>query len=171
MVGEVNVVWAIDAILPQKLNTPYHILIITNDQARTKEKCERLSGNIIAGIKTLRDYDIKVEIVFADTIHKRKIFLNYLSVTCDKGFAMFRVNDEKTVRDDNDFRYEKLFHRIYPNEGNSVLKSDLLLLKQLQNKCKTVKDFVNNAGPGLNRRILGDCRADKSITNRLINDV
>lgn len=171
LVGEPNLIEIANALLPAKLDSEYHILILTDDKGRTEQRCYQLAETLMAAISALRPYTIKIEIVFTDTIHKRKIFLNYMTVTCDKGFAMFRVADRMTVRDDNDFRYEMVFHRVNPNEGDTVFKSDSILLKQLQAKCNTVTEFVNNTGQIANRRVFGDTNANRSMRNRLINDV
>ena len=81
------------------------------------------------------------------------------------------LNNSKTVRTDNDFRSEMLFLRLHKNEGDTVLKSDNILLKEIQNRCNTVKDFINAKGQIANYRIMGDCKADKTINNRLIQEV
>lgn len=171
IVGEFNLVMLLDAILPNNLSTEYHILIITDDQARPQQRCEKLVGDLKAKILALRTYPIIFEVVFAETIHKRKAILNYISITCDKGFAMFRLSDLYTVRDDNDFRYENAFNRSEKNEGHTVFYSDSLLLKRLQQKCNSVKEYIKNRHQDPNQRILGDCKGDKTIINRLINDV
>ena len=172
IVGESNVIALADALLPATISVPYHMLIVTDDQGRSKERCTKLVTDIKASVSALRPYDIIVEVVFAETIHKRKVFLNYMSITCDKGFAMFRVVDGKTVRDDNDFRYEKIFHRMDPAEGATVFSADTIRMKQIQNICTSVKQFIANAGNETsNRIILGDHNADYSLKNRLINDV
>lgn len=171
IIGEKNIVALLNAILPLRLDGVFQILIISDDQGRSEQRCEKLANDLKLTILSLRQYQILVEVVFAETIHKRKIFTNYMSITCDKGFAMFRVDDNSKVRDDNDFRHELVFNRLNPNEGDTVIKSDYLLLNQIKSKCKSVTDYINNKSHDLNRRILGDCNRDNSIKNRLINDI
>lgn len=171
IVGQENILSLLNVLLPNDLQVEYHILIITDDQGRAESKCENIANELRKSIAPFRKYPIIVEVVFADTIHKRKAILNYLSITCDKGFAMFRVNNPYEIRDDNDFRYEKIFNRMENNEGDTVFYSDTLILSKLKNKCISVKDYIQNNKQDPNRRILGDCNSDKSIKNRLINDV
>ncbi len=171
IVGEGNISPFLDAVLPIDLQADFHVLIITDDQARSQQRCEKLVGDLKAKICALRDYPIVVEFVFADTIHKRKAIFNYISVTCDKGFAMFKLSDLQTVRDDNDFRYEKSFNRTQKSEGDTVYYSDTLILKKIKDKCSSVKEYITNRHQDPNRRILGDCNKDKTLKNRLINDV
>ncbi len=171
IVGEGNLVPLLDAVLPPSLSTEYHILVITDDQARSQDRCIKLAGDLKAKIIALRHYPIVFELVFADTQHKRKAIMNYLSVTCDKGFAMFRLNDLYTVRDDNDFRYEKSFNRTEKHEGDTVFYSDTVILKRIKDKCHTVKEYITNRHQDPNRRIMADCNKDKSVKNRLLEDV
>jgi hypothetical protein len=171
IIGEGNLITFLDAVLPPKLETEYHILIITDDQERSQQRCEKLAIDLKNSITQLRKYAIVFELVFTETQHKRKAILNYLSITCDKGFAMFRLKDLMTVRDDNDFRYEKLFNRTEKHEGNSVFSSDSLILKRIKDKSQSVLEYIKNKHQDPNRRILGDCNPDKSLKNRLINDV
>lgn len=175
IVGKSNVINLIDAFLPLNLNIPYHITIISNDnpEGKTKSKawCERLAGELKAAIVALRPYSIVVEIVFAQTIHKRKLLLNYLNATTDKGFAVFKAVDSKTVRSDNDFRCDRIFNRVDLQEGDTDYLVAENILIQLKQKCNSVKEYINNSGATTNYRILGDCNNDKSLKNRLINDV
>lgn len=171
IVGEYNIINLIDSLLPEKLEIDYHILLITKDQGRSKEKCEQLADNIISRIKSLRKFQINVEIVFAETIHKRKVFLNYMSITCDRGFAMFKIKDNKTVRGDNDFRYEKAFERNLADIGDSVYASDGILMKKIYDKCRSVTEYIKNKCQDPDQRILGDCNPNKLIKNRLLNNI
>jgi hypothetical protein len=171
IVGKLNCIQLIDAILPATLDIPYHLIVVTNDHDKQKAWCEKLAGDLKAAIVALRPYAIIVEIVFTDTIHKRKLILNYINATCDKGFAVFRVNDSKTVRDDNDLRFDRVFNRTNPQEGDTDYMVVESILIQLKKKCRSVQQYINNAGASVNNRILGDCNADMSLKNRLINDV
>lgn len=171
IIGVGNVISLLNALLPHNLEVDYHILIITDDQGRPQLKCEKIVVELRNAIISLRSYPIVVEVVFTEAEHKRKAILNYLSITCDKGFAMFRLVDLQTVRDDNDFRYEKLFNRTEKHEGSTVLYSDSLILKRIHAKCTSVKEYIKNLHEDPNRRILGDCNADKSLKNRLISDI
>lgn len=171
VVGLPNLKAIFDTVLPANLKVAFHILIITSDESKTQKQCEQITGLLKATLTSLRPYPIKLEMVFTSALHKRKIFFNYQSVTCDKGFAMFKVSNLKTVRSANDFRSEMLFLRLNQNEGDTVLKSDNILLKEIKKRCDSVKAFINNNGQALNNRIMGDCKADKSIINRLIQEV
>ena len=171
IVGIPNLKSIFNAILPTNLKVPFHILVLTNDGTKTQKQCEQIAGQLKTTFTSLRSYPIIFEIVFTSALHKRKLFTNYLSVTCDRGFAMFKVSDLKTVRKGNDFRSEMLFTRLIPEQGDSVLKSDNLLLKEIQNRCNEVKASIKVNGQTTNYRIMGDCKTDKSINNRLIQEV
>ena len=176
-VGKSNIIQLVDAFLPATLDIPYHLTIFSNDNPETgkppksKEWCEQLAGQLKAAILQLRPYPIIFEMVFTQTLHKRKVILNYINGTCDKGFAVFKVSDGKTVRSDNDFRCDKVFTRVEQHEGDTDYKSVESTLLQLKQKCKSVREYINNAGATVNNRILGDCNKDYSLKNRLLNDV
>lgn len=176
-VGKSNIIHLVDAFLPDSISIPYHILIIANDHPEQNKPpkstawCERIIGEINSEICALRKYTIVIEMVFTRTIHKRKLVLNYLHITTDKGFGFFKVVDEKTVRDDNDIRCDRIFNRVEHSEGDTDFMSSELILLQLKSKCESVKNFIINYGPLTQNRVLGNCNADYSIKNRLINDV
>ena len=171
LVGVPNLKEIFDALLPVDLKVPFHILILTNDNDKSQKHCEILAGRLKAIIVSLREYPIHFEIVFTTALHKRKLFMNYISITCDKGFAMFTIKDLKTVRSDNDFRSEMLFTRLNANEGDTVLKSDNILLSEILKRCDNVKSFIGVNGQTTNYRIMGDCLPDKTIVNRLIQEI
>ena len=176
-VGKSNVIQMLNAFLPTQLSIPYHITILSNDNPevgkppKTKKWCERLASELKLAIVALRPYPIVFEIVFTPTPHIRKLILNYINVTCDKGFAVFKVTDGKTVRDDNDFRCDRVFTRVENHEGDTDFKTAESHLIKIKQKCQKVSQFISNSGPNVNYRILGDCNPDNSIKNRLINDV
>jgi hypothetical protein len=174
-VGKVNVIQLVDAFLPEKLNVPYHVTIIANDNIERKTAksvawCERMASELKQAIVALRKYPIVFELVFTETIHRRKLIQNYINVTTDKGFAVFSPNDGKTVKDDNDFRCDHVFTRILSHEGDTDFVTVEGILQELKKKCDSVKEFITNAGQTASYRILGDCRTDFAIQNRLIND-
>ncbi len=171
IVGEQNLVDLIDSLLPAELGAVYQILIVSRDQDRSAKKCNQLAGNLMSKIKMLRTYLINVEIVFAETLHKRKLFLNYMSITCDKGFAMFALSDMKTIRSHNDFRYEKIFERNGSINGDTVYESDTILLEMILKNCNSIGEYIRNKCADPNKRIYGDCNPDKSINNRLLHHI
>lgn len=174
IVGKSNVIHLVNAFLPPNLGIPYHLTILSNDARpliRSEEWCERLAVELRDAIVKLRPYTIVFEIVFTQTLHKRKLISNYINATCDKGFAVFSIKDGKTVRSDNDFRCDKVFARVESHEGDTDYKAAESILLQLKQKCLTVSQYISNSCAGVNNRILGDCNADKSLKNRLINDV
>lgn len=171
LIGSENFISIVDAVLPAKFGDNFQILVIADDCGRSDAACAKIAGDLKARIIALRSYPITFELVFTDTLHKRKMFSNYLSITCDKGFEMFDIEDNITVRVHNDFRHERSFTRNDPSEGETVFSSDEKLLQQIKAKCNSVKQYINNNHQDANRRILCDCRPDKSIRNRLLNDV
>jgi len=130
------------------------------------------AGKIIAAIKALRTFDIEVEVVFEDSedYHRRRVVLNYGNLTCDKGFAVFKTSDGKTVASVNDAGFKRAFHD--PSTvGDSQFTSatgDLETVKRRTGMLAAhiVKKTLLDIGS-----IMGDCNPDKTLKNRLINDV
>lgn len=171
IIGEANLLGIVDTFLPSTLNTDYHIAVFANDEGKSKEWCERLTERLGKSIKSLRSYSIVFEVVFTKTIHKRKMILNYLNTTCDKGYAIFKVADKRTVRDNNDFRSEKIFNRLYPHEGDTDYESVENVLLQLKKKTLAISQYINASGSIMNYRIMGDCNENYTLRNRLLNDI
>lgn len=176
-VGKPNIIQLIDAFLPPLLNVDYHITIIANDNpekgkpAKSKTWCVNLTEQLKVAINALRPYPIVLEIVFTKTPHKRTIILNYLNSTSDKGFAVFKVIDGKTVRESNDFRCDRIFNRMELEEGDTDFKVVGEILQELKQKCLSVGQFIRNSSDNVNYRIMGDCNADFSLQNRLLKQV
>jgi hypothetical protein len=97
--------------------------------------------------------------------------MNYINGTCDRGFAVFKVNDGKTVRDENEFRCDNVFSKVEHHEGETDYEAAEFILDQLKQAYLSVKQYIKNSGPGANNRILGDSKDDMILKNRLINDV
>lgn len=176
-IGKANLISLVDAFLPAKLETSYHITIIASDApghpkpARSTVWCETMAQDLKTSIIPLRPYSIVFEIVFTSTLHKRRLMMNYVNAWCDKGFAVFRVGDGKTVRSDNDFTCNRIFNRTKADEGDTDFQSMEKALIKLKNKCHSVHQYIKNTGlPTTGFRILGDCNEDFVIRNRLIND-
>jgi hypothetical protein len=171
LIGEQNTINLINAILPLKLNIDYHILIIAEDNRKSHVWCENLKNKISLEIKALRPFPIIIEFLFSTTIHKRVILSNYLNGACDKGFSVFSTRDNKTVRDDNDFRLDRVFSSIHSIGGDVEFTSKENALKAIHKKATDVFQWLQRSTPIENRRVLGDCNTDFSIKNRLMNDI
>lgn len=170
-VGSHNLLLLLDVILPHHLETVYHILIISEDNGRPSKGCHDLASKLTFDIKALRHYEMVVEIVFSSTIHKRKIISNYYSISCDRGFALFRTADGQTIRAENDYKYESIFFRSAIGQGDTVFDSDTFILEDISSRCRNVYEYIRNRGQETDHRLLGDCNPKTSIMNRLIKIV
>lgn len=171
IIGEPNIINLIDAIIPQILSVDYHILIVAEDNNKSAQWCENLKTRVSTQIKALRPYQISVEFLFSATIHKRVILSNYLSGSPDKGFSVFSTRDNKTVREDNDFRLDRVFNSLHSYGGDVEYISKKAALQRINKKSNEVFQWLQINAPSQNRRILGDCNADFSTKNRLLNDI
>ncbi|MFV0173609.1 hypothetical protein OBK14_04745 [Empedobacter falsenii] len=143
-IGSKNLTVLLDAILPNELNIPYHILINTStSKNKTSSFYDEFIPQLIDDIIALRSYEIIVELVIGEGFHKRKLFTNFLNVTTDKGFKIFDKRDHSKVLDQNDITIETMFTRNDPSQGDSQFDEMKVRLKELRKLIKNALDWIN----------------------------
>jgi hypothetical protein len=171
--GKSNILWMLDAILPLKLSIPYHVTIISEDNNQNEVWRNRIAGELNTEINNLRSYDINVEIVFikSELLHERILLMNYVNSSCEHGFYVFKARDGKTVHVVNKIQINSYFSSLNNSQGESeyqVANKDLTLLKKV---CNDLATQIHSGTPVYLGAILGACNPNKSLKNRLINDV
>lgn len=171
--GKSNLLWMLDAILPVTLSIPYHVTIISEDNNQTEIWRNRIAGQLNTEINNLRGYEINVEIVFikSEMLHERLLLMNYINSSCEHGFYLFKAKDGKTVHVVNKIQINSYFSALNNSQGESeyqIANKDLSLLKQV---CNELAAHIHGGAPVYRGAILGGCNANKSLKNRLINDV
>jgi len=171
--GTLNILEFIKSVLPDQLKTDFHILLYAKEPDNTGiDWCIAKTGEIKTALNNLRKpYQIVLEIVYGETIHKRFALSNYFVITMDKGFCLFKSSDTSIVHDDNDFVYESVFSRIGESSGKTQFVVAHKKLLDLKNIAEGKAEFISNLKNVKNQRIQGDCNKNKSLNNRLINDV
>lgn len=133
--GTANLMNLFDRILPQTLNIPFQIFIICPGCPNLTELSETALKQFAIDINGKRPYQIIVEFLLTEKtpIHRRRIFTNYFSITCEKGFSMFYVNPGNKVRENgNDVRVKSYYHDLIYSSGDLEKLSiydDLELIK------------------------------------------
>lgn len=171
--GKRNVLWMLDALLPANLSIPYHVTIISEDNNQDEVWRNRLVVELSTEISILRNYIFNVEIVFikSEMLHERILLMNYINSSCEHGFYVFKVRDGKTVHVINKIQINSYFSSLYNNQGESeyqIANKDLIVLKGV---CDDLANHLNAGTPGYRGAILGGCNPNKSLKNRLINDI
>lgn len=171
--GLKNILWLLDTLLPPLLLTTYHVTIISEDKDHNEIWRNELYAELSPLIKQLRDYDINVEIIFikSEHLHERVLMMNYVNASCEHGFYAFKAKDEKTVHVVNKLQINSYFSNVQNLQGESEYQTankDLQLIKHL---CNELAVHIQSGAQVYRGAVLGDCKADKSIKNRLINDV
>jgi hypothetical protein len=171
--GQSNLVWMLDAILPVTLSIPYHVTIISEDNNQNEAWRNRVAGQLNTEINNLRDYEINVEVVFikSEMLHERLLLMNYVNSSCEHGFYVFKAKDGKTVHVVNKLQINSYFSALNNSQGESeyqIANKDLSLLKRI---CNELAAHIHGGVPVYRGAILGGCNANKSLKNRLINDV
>ncbi|MGE5355617.1 MAG: MIT C-terminal domain-containing protein [Deltaproteobacteria bacterium] len=171
--GYKNIVQLFEAVFPDKLSTDFNVLLIAQEHKnKNADWCNKLAGDIKTAINNLKKpYNIVFEMIFAETIHKRIAISNYFTITPDKGFAIFKSDDLSIVHEETEIQIDRIFHRISQNEGDTEYFNAEYSLEGIKKICETVAQYISNRPNDKNYRIMGDCNADKSVKNRLINDV
>jgi len=171
--GKLNFIQFIESILPDELGVDFHILLIAQEH-KLKDViwCNTILDEIKLAISQLnKPYNIIFELVFAETIHKRIAISNYATITPDKGFAVFKTQDVKTVHEDTEIQVDRIFNRIHKHEGDTEYENANYSLDSIKTKCKSVAQYIILRSNDKNYRILGDCNPDNTLKNRLINDI
>ena len=138
--GTSNLLNLFDCILPPTLSVPFQILIICPDCNQAPNRAESALKKFSENVKNLRKYPIEVEFCISEKtpVHHRKLFTNYFSITCEKGFSMFKVIPGNVVRDNgNDVRIESYYHDPIYTGGDTELEdapNDLSILKEVYNR-------------------------------------
>lgn len=171
--GKANVLWMLDALLPAALSVPYHVTIISGDNNQPEGWRNKLAGDLNTEINNLRGYDINVEIVFikSELLHERVLLMNYVNSSCEHGFYVFRASDGKTVHVVNKIQINSYFSSLNNNQGETeftLASKDLRLIKEI---CNNLADHIQAGADVYRGAILGGCNPNKSLKNRLINDV
>lgn len=171
--GEQNILWMLQLLLPNNLIVPYHITVISEDKDQTHDWRKKRASELELGIKNLRSYSINVEIVFvkSEDLHERIAIMNYVNIVFDHGFHVFNVDDGMTVHMANKAQINSCYSNLNNNYGDSeynILEEDLKVFKKV---CSHLSRHLNDGIKTNIGAILGDCNADFTLVNRLINDV
>ena len=163
-----NVKGLLEAILPDNLDTDFHILISTRHPDCSESKRNKIVGEIKSHLSSKKSYGIKLEIIFHDTIHQRKIITNYNVMIGDKGFVNFS-NTRKKIIEDNPTYACSIFQNIRDSIGNTEYEMATIDLERIHSLSEQVKAMNNGGVIDHTKRIVGDCERNKTIINRLIS--
>lgn len=167
--GIENLKMVLDALLPTKLYTSFHILVIFRKHNKLHgERLNQICGQIKSYLKNIRNYDIKFEMISDDTIHPRKIISNYYVLNCDKGFQLFSPINHNIIYSNNELRISSILY----DPGNTLSDTELkIAIKSLNQIYKFSEDLrlqILNGINESNKKIIGDNDSSKKIHNRLL---
>lgn len=152
-IGERNVIRLLNKLLPATLSTDYHVTIVAERANKSDNWHNTLVANLTANIQALRTtYTIITEVFFlqSEHLHKRRLILNYINGSCDKGFGVFKVADDRTVRGNNDVRLNHIFAGIVGRIGDTEYDSATKGLLQVKS------EYQKSGGPALVNRLIND---------------
>lgn len=169
-IGFSNIKNLLDAILPNSLKIPFHLLIIVEEKSNGSLApfFNKIQSDLIDEIQKLRDYEIIVEIIVTSTIiHKRRAFSNNFVIGCDKGFKLFKIRDNQKCFDDNDFELNYYFHSNDPNDGKPNFYEFIQRLPNIKKGINEVLEWRRNKPETPNKRCYGLEEPEFKIKNRL----
>lgn len=171
--GKQNLVWLLDVILPTQLAISYHVTIISEDNNQAEVWRNKLAGELKTEINQLRDYEINVEVVFikSEHFHERLLLLNYVNASCEHGFCVFKARNGKTVTMVNKLQIHSYFSSLSNMQGESEYETSRKDLSLIKNVCNDLAAHIQAGIPVYRGAILGDSNPNKTLKNRLINDV
>lgn len=172
-VGIDNVVKIIDSILPELFENSYHIFIaFSHDKIKPSMSFGKISTALNKKIKTLRAYNIILEIVSYDKncymyeyTHNRRILTNYHLVKADHLCAAFDSSNKSIV--DQTITCEMLYsHGLFDN-SDVPAKTHKSMIKRFEEMIKYGKEHLKS---GYNYSCNGNSNVEiTSFQNRLLN--
>ena len=162
-----NVKGLLNAILPDHLGVDFHILILTRHPDCCDNKRNQIVGNIKAFLETKKDYKIKLEVVFCDSPHQRKIITNYNIMIGDKGFVNFN-NKKKKIIDNNPTYACSVFQNMNCSVGDTEYLMATVDLENIHSISEKIKEMNNNGVNDPTKIIVGNGSSRKEIYNRLL---
>lgn len=171
--GEANTIRLLGKLLPPALAVEYHVTLVAEDNGRDQTWRAQLTGRLVTAIRNLRPYTINIEIVFAKSehFHKRRLILNYINASCDKGFCVFKDTDHKTVKWNNDLRFNRLFNFKDSIGGDTDYDSATSGLRVVKKVTFDLAQHISGGNTVYLGSIMGGHNANNTPKNRLINDV
>ncbi|MBK8700568.1 MAG: hypothetical protein IPN29_13975 [Saprospiraceae bacterium] len=97
--------------------------------------------------------------------------MNYINASCDRGFSVFKVRDGKTVKGVNDVRFNQFFCALHNHTGDTEFISATKALQTIKKETNDLAAHIVSRVNAYRGAILGSCNANKTLKNRLINDV
>lgn len=174
VLGENNVLALLKNLLPKSFSAMFHILIVCQHPDCADSRCNQIVGQLKAKLNALFNYEIALEVFFhPSALHKRRIFMGYQTILCDKGFCIFQKQGKDVfVRDDNEFELRPMFDLRTRDYGDSQYYVDSVDLNNIRKNCKDagIRYKANHSDPDV--QLAGDYNRNSfSALNRLVNSV
>ena len=138
-IGYDNVLEALKVLMPKSFQGTFQVSIVCKyPKNLSEETLDEIGRKIPAALKSYFPYKISVELFFlSNTIHKRRIFLGFQTIKCDKGFGLFKQPNLSVVRDDNEFELIPAFSLDNDTCGDTQFAIDSQDLERILKQCKS----------------------------------
>ena len=151
--GLKNIIEVIRAVMPERLNSLFEILIVTDNRKNSysQEKIENIIEKIHQELDKTVDYPVSVGIVTSqgidEELHQRVLITNYHLTETNYGFDVF--DDEGKTRKPNVIVSKGIYHTINPEEGDPEVKTVIRKLKAVKNLIEKNKNTSGNVKMGI----------------------
>ncbi|WP_291127541.1 hypothetical protein [Flavobacterium sp. UBA7682] len=186
--GTNNILRILDAVLPDKLNVDYHIIIQADHQPKwpgvdNKSKCDGVSIFLDTEIRKLRPYNFIIEMIFSHPstqyyvhTHNRRILSNYKTGSVSHCFSAFQLRIPDKTKNDDNLNLNAFFDKIYNSASkDSNLKEHTIGTQRIKELSANCIAKINANGPNdyAYRYYLNGVEVIKgqstTIKNRLLN--
>lgn len=176
-VGYSNIISLLNAILPRMLDIPFHVLIISKHPNKSKETANELIRSLNNEISKLRNYNIMLEVIFSNTLHRRVLISNYYRMKFDKGFEVFSPNIKNKVYDTNEITVTSVFHDPISTKGETGFTMSVEDIQDIKSTYKELQKKVVGHASTYQERILyymdinqshKNIDIEKRVVNRLL---
>jgi hypothetical protein len=158
--GTDNILRILDAVLPQKLNIDYHVIIQTDCQPKwlgvdNKSKCDGVSIFLDSEIRKLRPYKFIIEMIYSHPstqyyshTHNRRILSNYKTGSVLHCFSAFQLRTPDKTKNDDNFTLNAFFDKINnPASKESNLREHSIGIQRFKEITANCIAKINSNGP------------------------
>lgn len=166
-VGYNNILSCLKALMPNQYSGVFQVLILSKYPNVSESKIERMAGGLKTELNNSFKYSVDVEWFLVDSndfyLHKRRIYLGYQTIECDKGFAVFKEGDKKgsaVIREDNELSINPAFCLFTDYSGDSQFGIDSEDLNKIMKNCEKIGNRYRGKLESHSSdrvKIVGDC--------------
>lgn len=183
VVGYNNILSCLKALMPPQYSGVFQVLIYSKFPDGEGTLIDRMAGRLKTELNNTFSYDVAIEWFLVDSkeyyLHKRRIYLGYQTIECDKGFAVFEEVKNKSgnvtgyrIKDDNELAINPAFCLFADYSGDSQFSIDSEDLNKILKNCERIGNRYRGKMESHSSdrvKIVGDCDKKNNLPrNRML---